>query len=72
MTFDPDTVTVLDLTAAHPATQDVFRAYDAAAGGCILCQALFETISDLAARFDLDRAVLVSNLERVMEGDGQA
>ena len=67
MTLDPDTVTVLDLVAAHPATQDVFRSRDAAAGGCLLCQALFETVSGLAARFGLDREALVSDLEKVMD-----
>lgn len=72
MTFDPDTTTVLDLVAAHPATQDIFRTYDAAAGCCILCQALFETVSDLAARFDLDRAALVADLEEAMKKETKA
>ena len=67
MSFDPDTTTVLDLVAEYPATQDVFRAYDSAAGCCILCQALFETVSDLAARFGLDRAALVADLGRAMD-----
>ena len=60
--FDPEVVTVLDLVAAHPATQDVFRGYDAAAGCCLLCQGLFETINGLAARFGLDRDALVHDL----------
>ena len=67
MSFDPDTTTVLDLVAAYPATQDVFRAYDSAAGCCILCQALFETVSDLAARFGLDRTALMADLGRAMD-----
>lgn len=62
MTFDPETTTVLDLVAAHPATQEVFRRYDAAAGCCLLCQGLFETVSGLAARFGLDRKALVQDL----------
>lgn len=65
--FDPDTTTVLDLVAACPATQDVFRSYDAAAGCCILCQALFETIAGLAARFGLDQTALVADLKRAMD-----
>lgn len=67
MNLDPDRANVLDLVAEHPATQDVFRAYDAQAGCCLLCQGLFETISGLAARFGLDRAALVSDLERAMQ-----
>ena len=67
MTFDPDATTVLDLVAAHPATQDVFRSRDAAAGCCLLCQALFETVSGLADRFGLDREALVSDLKKAMD-----
>lgn len=65
--IDPDSVTVLDMVAAHPATQDVFRSYDEQARTCILCHGLFETISGLAARFGLDKANLLSDLEKVME-----
>ena len=64
--FDPDAVTVLDLVAAHPATQDVFRSFDAAAGCCLLCQGLFETVSGLAARFGLDRDALVHDLQEAI------
>ncbi len=66
MTFDPATHTVLDLVAAHPETESVFRRYDAAAGTCILCQALFETVNGLASRFALDREALVSDLSAVI------
>ncbi|KHK04070.1 hypothetical protein [Desulfovibrio sp. TomC] len=62
MSFDPDTTTVLDLVAAHPATEAVFRRFDAAAGCCLLCQGLFETVSGLAARFGLDRRTLTTDL----------
>ncbi|OLN27414.1 hypothetical protein DVDV_2118 [Desulfovibrio sp. DV] len=62
MSFDPDTATVLDLVAAHPATAAVFRRYDAAAGCCLLCQGLFETVSGLAARFGLDGQTLATDL----------
>ena len=62
MSFDPDTTTVLDLVAAHPATEAVFRRYDAAAGCCLLCQGLFETVSSLAARFGLDGHALTTDL----------
>ena len=67
--FDPDATTVLDLVAAHPATQAVFRRCDGPAGCCVLCTALFETINGLAARFGLDRAALVSDLVAVINKD---
>jgi len=61
MSFDPDTVTVLDLVAAHPATEAVFRRYDDAAGCCLLCQGLFETVAGLAVRFGLDGKLLATD-----------
>lgn len=67
--FDPGTVTVLDLVAAHPATQAVFRRYDASAGCCLLCQGLFETVASLATRFGLDREALVHDLTLAMTKD---
>jgi hypothetical protein len=66
LTFDPDAATVLDLVAAHPATEVVFRARDGRAGCCILCQGLFETVSGLAARFGLDREALVHDLSQAI------
>ena len=66
MSFDPATTTVLDLVAAHPAVEAVFRRYDAPAGCCILCEALFETIDDLAARFGLDAEALAHDLSRAI------
>ena len=62
MNFDPDTTVILDLVAAHPATEPVFRRYDAAAGCCILCSALFETVSAACARFGLDGQALAHDL----------
>lgn len=67
MPLDPAIVTVLDLVAAHPATQEVFRRYDAAAGCCLLCQGLFETVDGLAVRFGLDREALVHDLRRCID-----
>ncbi|MHC1710732.1 MAG: hypothetical protein AB9872_01055 [Solidesulfovibrio sp.] len=67
MTLDPDSTTVLDVVAAYPATEAVFRRRDTEAGCRLLCQGLFETISGLATRFDLDREALVADLLRVMQ-----
>ncbi len=65
--FDPDAATVLDLVAAHPETEAVFRACDAEACCCVLCQGLFETVTGLAARFGLDRAALVHDLAMILD-----
>lgn len=67
MSFDPATTTVLDLVAAHPAVEAVFRRYDAKAGCCILCEALFETITELAARRGLDATALTHDLSQAID-----
>ena len=67
MSFDSTTTTVLDLVAAHPAVEAVFRRYDAKAGCCILCEALFETIAELAAQRGLDATALTHDLFQAID-----
>ena len=67
MRFDPATTTVLDLVAAHPAVEAVFRRYDAKAGCCILCEALFETLTELTARYGLDAQALAHDLSQAID-----
>ncbi|MFW5975183.1 MAG: hypothetical protein ACOCP6_00325 [Desulfosalsimonas sp.] len=56
-------MTVLDVVSRYRQSDRVFRKYDAAAGECICCNALFETLSDVAAKYRLDLARLISDLE---------
>ena len=58
----PD-MTVLDVVHRHPKTEAVFKKYDEQAGACICCQALFEAIGDVAARYKLDLNRFLSELE---------
>lgn len=46
----PD-MTLLDVVHAHPATEAVFRSYDAKAGACLLCTALFDSIETVAGQW---------------------
>jgi hypothetical protein len=55
-------MTVLDIVARWPKTQDVFRSYDESAGECIMCQALFETVREVSRRYGLDEGGLVGKL----------
>ncbi|MBG0775760.1 MAG: hypothetical protein H0S85_04920 [Desulfovibrionaceae bacterium] len=64
--------TLLDLAAAYPSTQDVFRARDAQAGECLLCNALFETVRAVAERYGLDLADLLTDLEKAARRDADA
>ena len=62
-------MTVLDIVAAHKATEAVFRARDEQAGECILCQALFETVGAVAERYGLDLDALLADLEAAARPD---
>ena len=52
-------MTVLDILSRHRETEAVFKAWDSRAGACICCQALFDTVQQVADRYGL-------NLERLM------
>lgn len=59
----PD-MTVLDVVAAWEPTQKVFSSYDAQAGECICCNALFESLEAVARRYDLDLEKLLAELDK--------
>jgi len=52
-------MTVLDILSRHRETEAVFKAWDSRAGECICCQALFDTVQQVADRSGL-------NLDRLM------
>lgn len=58
----PD-MTVLEIVSRYRRTEAVFRRYDFAAGECICCNALFERLEDVAARYRLDLDQLLRDLE---------
>ena len=60
-TITPD-MTVLDVVSKYRRTEDIFRSYDAAAGECICCQALFDTLEDVARKYGLDLDRLLADL----------
>jgi hypothetical protein len=57
-------MTVLDIVSTFSATVEVFKKWDARAGECICCNALFESLEDVAQRYDLDLSVLLIDLNR--------
>ncbi|MEF3698768.1 hypothetical protein [Desulfolutivibrio sp.] len=65
-------MSLLDVVAAHPATEAVFRSRDAAAGACLLCTALFDSIDVVAARHGLDLEALLGELENAAAGGSGA
>jgi len=56
-------MTVLDVVSRHRQTEAVFKQYDAQAGECICCQALFEPLWAVAEKYRLDLDKLVADLE---------
>ncbi len=63
--------TVLDIVAAEKRTEAVFRSYDKMAGECVLCNALFDTLEEVAHRYALDLPHLLKRLRRALEPSGQ-
>ena len=56
-------MTVLDVVSRYRQTEAVFKRYDAEAGECICCQALFESLRDVAEKYHLDLKELLADLE---------
>lgn len=68
--FDIDSVqvepemTVLDVIHRYRNTAAVFRRYDEAAGECICCKSLFETLSDVSKKYGIDLEQLIVDLRQ--------
>ena len=58
-------MTVLEVIHRHRQTETVFKKYDEQAGICICCQALFETLEEVAGKYNLDLEALLLELEAV-------
>lgn len=56
-------MTVLDIISRYPATETVFKRYDPQAGECICCNALFDSVEDMASRYKLNLIELLNDLE---------
>ena len=56
-------MTVLEVIDRFRQTEDVFRRYDEKAGVCLCCEALFESIGEMAEKYGLDLDRLICDLE---------
>jgi hypothetical protein len=59
-------MTVLDVVSRYKVSEAVFRKYDEQAGVCICCQALFETIAEVASKYRLNLDQFLSDLEEAL------
>ncbi len=62
-------MTVLEVIEAHPQTESVFRRYDRQAGVCLCCQALFESLEGISAKYGFELEVLLRDLHRIIESE---
>jgi len=58
-------MTVLDVVSRYKKTETVFKLYDKQASECICCQALFETIQDVAKKYGFSLEKFLKDLEDV-------
>ena len=61
-------MTVLDVVSRFRRSEAVFKKYDERAGVCICCEALFEPLKDVSAKYGLDLKELLSELESAVNG----
>ncbi|MBS3780863.1 MAG: hypothetical protein KGY41_10745 [Desulfovermiculus sp.] len=57
----PD-MTVLDVVSTYRGTEEVFRRYDNQAGECVCCNALFDSLQEMAAKYGLNLQELLAEL----------
>lgn len=74
-TISPD-MTLLEIMYRWRASEGVFRAYEGQAGVCLRCQALFDTLEDVARKYRLDLQAILRDLHNLIQtgppGPGEA
>jgi hypothetical protein len=56
-------MTILDIVSRYRQTESVFKAFDEKAGVCLCCEALFDPLKDVAAKYGLSLEKLLSDLD---------
>ncbi len=59
-------MTLLDIVSQYMETEAIFRKYDAEAGVCLCCQALFDPLEAVAERYGLKLEEILTDLESVV------
>ncbi|WDC83438.1 disulfide oxidoreductase [Caloramator sp. mosi_1] len=58
---------ILDIVEKYPETEDVFHMYDEAAGTCILCSNLFDSLENALNKYGLDLDKVMHQLNTVID-----
>jgi hypothetical protein len=61
-------MTLIEVLHQHRQTEAVFRRYEGEAQGCLLCHALFDTLSEAAVKYGLDLDRLLKDLKDCAAG----
>ena len=56
---------ILDVLTWYPTAQELLAEYDHLAGGCLCCEALFDSVAEVAARCDLPADQLLTRLRQL-------
>ena len=62
-------MTVLDIVSHYRATEAVFKHYETFAGECICCNALFDTLKNVADRYRIDLREMTDALKKAAAGE---
>lgn len=62
-------MTILDVLHLYPQTEAVFRKYDRQAGVCLCCQALFESLREIAQKYSVNLEMLLDDLKAELKFD---
>lgn len=64
-------MTLLEVLHQHRQTEAVFRRYEGEVQGCLLCHALFDTLAEAAATYNLNLDRLLQDLRETAAKIGE-
>lgn len=64
MTKILSSMTLLEIVELKPETVDIFRKFEKAAGSCLLCNHLFDSLENVASEYKLNLDHLLASLEK--------
>lgn len=59
---------IIDIIETYPETEDIFRQYDAKCKAVIMFQYLYETVEQVAKRYELNLDEMLVRLNKVIGG----
>jgi hypothetical protein len=60
-------MTILDIVSKYRETEAIFKKYDNKAGVCLCCEALFDSLKDIADKYCMNLEEIMNELKKVIE-----